>query len=226
LPDKSFFNFCRDLLEKYRDDERIKVIGGSNIQRGVNGIRDSYYFSAICRIWGWASWRRVWDQYDFTLENIKEEEIEGILKYYFSKENIVEQWKKIFTDMKTTKKIDTWDYQLVFSIWKNNGINIVSTKNLVGNIGFGADATHTKDLHSSYNNLQVESLGELVHPEKIKINKTQDKYLIQHALGTQETLISDLKERIKQFLKTKLKVDEAKQQRIKRLLSLTPSTAK
>ena len=59
LPDKSFFNFCKDLLEKYRYDERIKVIGGSNIHKKA-GIKDSYYFSSICRIWGWASWRRVW----------------------------------------------------------------------------------------------------------------------------------------------------------------------
>jgi hypothetical protein len=225
LPDKSFFYFCQELLEKYRYDDRIKVIGGSNVQKNASNIKDSYYFSAICRIWGWASWRRVWDQYDFSLQSIGDDEIEPILRNYFSRESFVEQWKKVFMDMKT-KKIDTWDYQLVFSIWKNGGMNIVSAKNLVSNIGFGADATHTKDLHNSYNNQNVKSLDKLLHPGKIKINKTQDKYLIQHALGIQGALMTDLKERIRHFLKTKLNVDEEKQQRIKRLFILNPSTAK
>jgi hypothetical protein len=223
LPDPSFFNFCKVLLEKYRHDERIKVIGGSNVGKKME-IADSYYFSAISRIWGWATWRRVWDHYDFSLEDIKDEELGDILKYYFTKENIIDQWKKVFSEVKA-KKIDTWDYQLVFSIWKNKGINIVSTKNLVSNIGFGPEATHTKDIESSFNNVAVESLNKVVHPNKIQINRSQDKFLIQHALGTQETLITDLKERVKGFLKTKLNVDDARQRRIKKWLSFnTPDT--
>ena len=225
LPDKSFFSFCQELLEKYRYDDRIKVIGGSNIQKNTNAIRDSYYFSSICRIWGWASWRRVWDQYDFSLQTIKEDEIEGILRNYYSSGTIVEQWKKVFTDLKA-KKIDTWDYQLVFSIWKNKGINIVSSKNLVCNIGFGVDATHTQHLHDTYNNQRVESLDKVFHPQKIKISTKQDKYLVRHALGRQESLVIDLKERVKYFLKTNLKVDEAKQRRIKRLFTMITVPAK
>ena len=223
LPDPSFFNFCKVLLEKYRHDERIKVIGGSNVGKGAE-IQDSYYFSAISRIWGWATWRRVWDQYNFSLEDIKDEELEDILRYYFSRENIIEQWKKVFSEVKS-KKIDTWDYQLVFSIWKNKGINIVSAKNLVSNIGFGPEATHTKDIESSFNNVAVESLSKIQHPDKIQINRSHDKFLIQHALGTRETLITDLKERIKEFLKTKLNVDDARQRRIKKWISFDANGA-
>ena len=68
LPDQSFFWFCKELLEKYRNDTRIMHIGGTNFQFGKNRTNYSYYFSRYAHIWGWASWRRAWEYYDEKLK--------------------------------------------------------------------------------------------------------------------------------------------------------------
>ena len=67
LPEPSFFQFCDELLEKYRDDERVGMISGDNFQNGIQRGDGDYYFSQFCHIWGWASWARAWKKYDVTL---------------------------------------------------------------------------------------------------------------------------------------------------------------
>ncbi|HSP63875.1 MAG TPA: hypothetical protein VLQ90_12890, partial [Pyrinomonadaceae bacterium] len=64
LPHPSFFRFCEELLERYRDDERVAAIGGSNLLPEWSKDTQSYHFSLLGGIWGWASWRRAWRYYD------------------------------------------------------------------------------------------------------------------------------------------------------------------
>ena len=70
LPDISFFPFCQTLLELYRNDERIMHIGGSNFQDGKLRDDGSYFFSGINHIWGWATWKRAWKQYDVQIRSL------------------------------------------------------------------------------------------------------------------------------------------------------------
>ena len=60
LPDPSFFRFCDEMLERYRDNERVGMVSGGNLQFGRHRGTGSYYFSKYTHIWGWASWRRAW----------------------------------------------------------------------------------------------------------------------------------------------------------------------
>ncbi len=72
--------------------------------------------------------------------------------------------------------IDTWDYQWTFSQWKNNGFNIIPNVNLVQNIGFGENATHTTSESSKSLSIETKTISSLIHPNRKKINKLADSY--------------------------------------------------
>lgn len=161
LPSISFFRFCDELLEKYLDDERIMHISGDNFQDGIIRGNASYYFSKISHIWGWATWRRAWKFYDFemrTLDSFIEKKVgyniwpgKQILNYW------IKQFKKV-----ANNKIDTWDYQWNYCLIVNNGLSILPNVNLVENIGFHPEATHTKERR--FINKKNEISFPLKHP--------------------------------------------------------------
>lgn len=195
LPDPSFFNFCKILLEKYRYDNKIEIIGGSNFQNGKWRGGGSYYFSAYSHIWGWASWRRTWKKYDFTLNEISIEDLEKCLQNYFDKKIVFEYWERVFQQVKNGL-INTWDYQLLFSIWKNDGLSILPNVNLVSNIGFGEFSTHTTNKNDKTSNIPLSSLTEIIHPSKIVINQNADWYYFKNYIQSNRGLFQRIKNRI------------------------------
>ena len=141
LPDISFFPYCRELLEKYREDERIMVIGGNNFQFGKKIGEVSYYFSQFPQLWGWASWRRVWKLYDPDMPDYQEfVKIDGFKKV-FHYHDLRRYYSVIFKRMFIGKD-NTWDYQLFYAILKNSGICIIPNVNLIENIGFTGEGAH------------------------------------------------------------------------------------
>ncbi len=68
IPHPTFFRFCKELLTRYRDDQRVMMISGDNFQMGRNRTPYSYYFSRFFHCWGWATWRRAWRHYDIDME--------------------------------------------------------------------------------------------------------------------------------------------------------------
>ncbi len=94
LPDASFFPFCAELLEKYRHDDRIMMISGDNYQKDKLRTDYSYYFTRYNQIWGWASWRRVWNLYDVEMKLLPEILEKGYL-YDIFKDKIAAQNGKI-----------------------------------------------------------------------------------------------------------------------------------
>lgn len=146
LPDPSFFIFCQELLEKYRGDRRIAYISGDNlVEQHTKQMQpvNSYYFSRIGGIWGWATWRSEWQRYDRHLSDWPELKEQRMLEEIFDEPRAVKFWKTIFDAMHEQKGPNTWDYQWTYTGFKSNSLAIVPHVNLVSNIGFGADATHT-----------------------------------------------------------------------------------
>jgi hypothetical protein len=174
VPDTSFFTFCEELLIKYRNNDNIYVIGGNNFQPKRRG-NASYYFSAYGHIWGWATWRRAWQHYDFTLQSYDDHIFEKRLSSYFKEKQVLEYWNRTYKLMKYTP-IDTWDFQWTFCQWKNNGLSIIPNVNLVSNIGFDENATHTKTAVKGISNLQTQSILTIIHPGRFTINKKADLY--------------------------------------------------
>jgi hypothetical protein len=156
LPNPTFFQFCEEMLEKYRDDERIAMISGDNFQFGKKRTEYSYYFSRYPHIWGWASWRRVWNNYDVDMKMWPEIRDGGWLQDLLRDKKVMRFWNSKF-DAVYRRKIDTWDYQWVFSRWINNELAILPNVNLVSNIGFGPEAAHTKH-RNRFSELETEAI--------------------------------------------------------------------
>lgn len=174
IPNPSFFQFCQLLLEKYRDNEKVMHIGGVNFQDGKKRGNASYYFSLYNHVWGWATWRRAWNLYDVDIKNYPEFIISDKFKSMFPHKKEQEYWKKYFLQVYNHKK-DTWDYQWTFAIWYYQALSIVPNVNLVSNIGFGKNATHTI-FNSNIANRPTENIEEIIHPDSLITNKIADRY--------------------------------------------------
>jgi hypothetical protein len=175
LPNNSFFRFCEEMLEKYKDNERIGMISGDNFQFGKVKNEYDYYFSKYSHIWGWATWRRAWEKYDVNLTNWPEiRKNNGLRKVFVSKKDIY-YWSSIFNDV-YNGKIDTWDYQWSFTCFLNNYLSIMPTKNLISNIGFGqTGSTHTKRINKFSNMENFELIFPLKEPKYVIVNIESDK---------------------------------------------------
>lgn len=177
LPHPTFFRFCEELLYRYRDNEQIMMISGTNLQFEHLRTHCSYYFSRYNHIWGWASWRRAWHFYDKKMESWSKIKNTNWLGCLLKDKTLVEYWSKIFE--RTYKgEIDTWDYQFRFAIWTRSGIAIIPSNNLISNIGWGhPDATHTGNPNHKVANIPTEAMiYPLVHPPEITRNIKADKF--------------------------------------------------
>ena len=185
LPDPSFFKFCEEMLDTYKNDENIMHITGDNYQGGVHRgeQNSSYYFSIYPHIWGWATWKRAWNKYSLKIDMKSEK-----LRKTFSKMRIFEKiyWGTMFWCV-NHNLVNTWDYQWVYAIWKNSGICITPNRNLVINIGIGNNSTHTKRANHSIDSVQLESVNKVIHPRSIIVNTEADR------LTSQETFDISLK---------------------------------
>jgi len=177
LPQNDFFFFCDTLLEKYRNVKEIKHISGCNFQFGKEWGEGSYYFSNLTHVWGWASWKRVWNDYDVELNQFKSIDVKPIFESLFGNEIVAARWNSIYNDL-LEKKIDTWDYQLAISNMVNDGLTIIPNVNLIKNIGFGSDATHTFDKNDPVTSLEFGNLENIIHPKLIKVQKEADFFTL------------------------------------------------
>ena len=172
LPSQSFFWFCEELLELYNNDMRVWHIGGNNFQNGIKRGDADYYFSKYNHVWGWASWANRYKLYDVELNNVKDS---GFIKSTFSNKLAIEYWNYIYKKVKA-KKIDTWDYQWTFTIWLNNGLAILPNLNMITNIGFGDDATHTKNDEKVMENFELTITS---HPFQIIHDEEADDFTLE-----------------------------------------------
>jgi hypothetical protein len=197
LPHPSFFRYCEELLERYRENKRIMSIAGTNVQFGRNKTMHSYYFSRYFHGWGWATWKRAWQHFDFDMKlwpNVKDNKL---LRKVLEGNRAVKCWTKLFQSLKGRK--DIWDYQFAFAHWVHNGLCIVPNINLVSNIGFGKEATHTTYEKSPYTNINTEVMTfPLKYPPSVVRNVEADKF--EQNTYHDPTLAIRVKRKIKRIL--------------------------
>ncbi|MBE9241028.1 hypothetical protein IQ217_09470 [Synechocystis salina LEGE 00031] len=175
LPHPTFFQYCQDLLNYYRNDERIMVISGDNFQFGQKRGKYSYYFSCYNHCWGWASWRRAWNLYDHDMKNWEDLQ-DGDWLLNLGNKNFQKYWKQIF-EVAYSQKIDSWAYRWTFTCWIQNGLTILPNVNLISNIGFSQDGTHTLSRNSPLANMAIEEIAfPLNHPPYVIRDLQADKY--------------------------------------------------
>jgi hypothetical protein len=178
LPDPTFFTFCEALLEFYRHDTRVMHIGGNNFQGGIKRGPYSYFFSKYNHIWGWATWRRAWKYFDHSLATWPSMRKSGEhLQLFDSKEECI-YWSAIFDQMVGPQPIDTWDYCWTYACF-TQGLSVYPNTNLVSNVGFNSDATHTLD-KSPISELPAFQIGEVHHPPYVIRNRQADLFTFNH----------------------------------------------
>ncbi len=176
VPDPTFFPFCEELLEKYKLDTRIMSISGQNVQLGQKRTEFSYYFSRYSHCWGWATWRRAWQYFDFDMKLWQEIKKGNFLDDVLTDKQAVERWTNIL-QMTNDGRIDSWAYRWTFACWLQSGLSILSNSNLVSNIGFGEESTNTGDKKSKFANLYTEALEfPLKHPPFIIRDTRADNF--------------------------------------------------
>lgn len=199
LPHPSFFRFCEELLEHYRLDQRIAQISGCNFQFGVRRNEDSYYFSKYNHVWGWASWRDRWQGcYDVSITNWPEIRDGDWLLDIHCDAKEAGHWKKIFEQV-YLGKIDTWDYQWTLACWLQGRLTVLPTRNLISNIGFGENATHTTS-KNRFANIPTENLQfPIRHPPVIVGNKAMDARVFKSNLSV--SFLTGITDIIRQLIK-------------------------
>ena len=164
LPANSFFFFCQELLERYKDDERVMMISGDNLHIGGRESKYNYYFSRYGHIWGWATWSRAWHLFDVDIKVWPHVRDKKILNEIFDRESLSWFWEKMF-HVVYQKDLNCWGYQWIFACLVNNGLSIVPEVNLISNIGFNEDATHTNLANNKYANIESHEIQfPLNHP--------------------------------------------------------------
>lgn len=139
LPHPAFFRYCQELLERYRDDQRIFSISGDNFNFGQRVFDYSYHFSLRFHCWGWASWRRSWRSVDLNLSQWPSIREGSWLEDVVGHREGASDYRKAF-DACRDYGADTWAYRAAYSSVVNGRLNIHPGVNLVTNIGFGPGA--------------------------------------------------------------------------------------
>ena len=182
IPHVTFFPFCEQLLDRFKEDERISVIGGFNSFCRQNA-NESYFFSRYPMTWGWATWRRTWQLVDMNMNGwpeFKSTALKGVVPEYWYRR----EWVRIFDAIHQKKRPNGWDYQLLLTGWMNNMVAITPNISLIENIGFGMDATHPG--YEKNHNARVvkkEIKFPLTHPVNIFRNNSMDKNVERYHLG-------------------------------------------
>jgi hypothetical protein len=186
LPHPTFFRYSDDLLDRYRDDERIMQIAGSNFQRGHKRGNASYFFSRFKICWGWATWRRAWQHMDMGVKLWPELRDTSWLIDLVGDARAAQYWAAKFEGAyRAGGSIDYWDYQWLFATWARNGLCIMPNVNLISNIGFGEDATHTTWTGSKWANLPLAEMPfPLQHPSCVLPDKQADDFFVQEVVLT------------------------------------------
>lgn len=198
LPDLSFFSFAETMLMRYRFEPKVMQIAGTNyLFKAFASDTNSYYMSAYNAIWGWATWRRAWQLYEFKIENV--DNIEKILQKRYKLPNFVQWLLSAYKDI-ATGKIDTWDTQWHFTCQKNDGLCVVPNVNLIANIGY--IGTHGKE-KSPFNNMPTRpfDLANLIKSPPLSIDYEKDEIMIKNILNPKIPLLIRIKRKIKRLFR-------------------------
>lgn len=186
LPNPSFFGFCEELLGRYREDERVFMISGSNVLEPDPFVRNSYCFSRGYQIWGWATWRRAWRHYDYDMRAWPQLRDSGWLAEHLRSVAGAEAARVLF-DMTFDGRIQQWDFQWVLAGWLQNALAVVPGVNLVANIGYGQAATHLTDAGDRLAQLPAQAMSfPLRHPPEVEVLEERDATVWEMTLSRQQ----------------------------------------
>ena len=172
LPHPDFFSYCQDMLARYRDDDRVMTVCGTNLLGKWRESVQGYHFSSYDIVWGWASWSRAWKHYDITMKSWGDPDARTLFKESLPDQGHYRLWAKGFQQV-FDNRLDAWDYQWTFARLLRHGLAVVPSVNLISNIGFSPAATHTKLFDQGMTNLATYPLASPL-PENCNVIADHD----------------------------------------------------
>jgi len=144
LVQDDFFSFCATLLKRYADDTRFWGVSGTSYLNSASSEQETYFATRYASSWGWATWRRAWQKADLQMRFWPQ--WRKSKAWYQWVENTRERWywNLLFDDC-YKKRIDSWATPFLANQWYSKGLFLMSSHNLVSNVGFGRLGTHTRD---------------------------------------------------------------------------------
>ena len=185
LPHPTFFRFCEEMLNRFRDDTRVGHITGDNFQKGWRRGPYSYYFSRYTSAWGWATWRRAWKDYDGKISTWPDVQKANWHLSLFTSANQARRFERMW-DSVHGGRVDIWDIQWLYCRMMQGSYAVTPCVNLVTNIGFRPDATHTRNRIDPFaNEPSAEMEFPLQHPpffawDHVSDNRYLDFVFPQH----------------------------------------------
>lgn len=171
VPCQSFFYFCNELLDKYKNNNKVWGISGNQFDQTLN-VRETYIFTRLTHGWGWATWADRWDKFNFNLTGWNNKFI-----YKFHKAKKVRDFYNYIFDRK--KKADGgWAFQMQLLVMRYNGFFVHPSKNLVKNIGFDG-ATYDNAIADPLLNVPTYDFEKIVHPARVKENEQYLNYQLK-----------------------------------------------
>ena len=171
-PHPLFFPYMDDLLERYKDDERIGIVTGHNYERYYSS-KNSYYFTfEPAGTWGWGTWRRVWKGFDFDIP-YNDEKLNAAYRDFGLAKLCRRKYCNIYKGWMSGSRHDVWDYQFTYYLLVNHYLNIRPNSCLTSNKGDGPDATHTFVGNGNFEmSVNAPLFENLRHPSSIKIDRS------------------------------------------------------
>jgi hypothetical protein len=213
LPAPSFFPFCQNLLEHYREDQRIFVINGSNFQNGISRTPYSYYFSRYnMHCWGWATWKRAWQNWHCDRDKWVGFKSQGLLDQLLEDPEERAYWTRVFDKFFLEGRPNTWDYPWMFACWSQERLAITPAHNMVSNLGFGELATHTRENDPRVACRKACDIWKIEHPLFVVRHRDADLFtfrnafrtprpsLLKRLLGVRSYLASGIRYRLQQVM--------------------------
>ena len=189
VPSLDFFQFCEEILERYKDDERIDMISGMNNLGVYDKTPYDYFFSTAGSIWGWATWKRAWNSIDFNMEYINDPDAERLITNLYGK-SLYKRVRTMHKKLKRGERLTSWSLQRGMNMFLYSGLIVVPQKNLITNVGLtenGANSLSSikfipKALRSVYYMKTYEINFPLKHPKYI-INDIDYKRKLDRLMG-------------------------------------------
>ena len=202
VPCVSFFYYCQELLEKYRHDNRIAYIGGVNY--GLKYGPYSYFFTRQCAAtYSMATWKRVYKLYEYNMDSYlfvrDSKTFQNNFCSKFSYKFHLQKWDKYICSIKEDKRLNTYDTQMVYLVYKNDMYCIYPNVNMVSNIGLdrgGAnnDINPKSKLALKFGNRPRYEISEIIHPKEFFVEKKFEKKMFkQRVLYDQPLIVAKLK---------------------------------
>jgi len=178
IPGPDFLAFCAPMLERFRQATQVYQISGTNFQPVTRSNDASYFFSRYMHVWGWATWRRAWNQFRPDWSSLDEffENADRVGFWENPRERLY--WKKIYGRTARGETV-SWANRWQFSAWADGGVCIYPEVNLVSNLGFRNDGTNTQARDALKAEKTTSSMGNLRHPTMLVRQRVADRWTFE-----------------------------------------------